>query len=101
LWFALRARLLSFDQRLQTSTLKLLAAAAILALALWLGELILAPLLAPLPRFRSEALLLALAVVGMIAYVGTIMLLFDRKWFSAFRGRPAPATATAPPPAAA
>src|SRR5262249_60730394 len=29
LWFALRARLLSFDQRLQTSTLKLLAAAAI------------------------------------------------------------------------
>jgi len=101
LWFALRARLLSFDQRLQTSTLKLLAAAAILALALWLGELILAALLAPLPRFRSEALLLALAVVGMIAYVGTIMLLFDRKWFSAFRGRPAPATATAPPPAAA
>jgi hypothetical protein len=81
--------------------LKLLAAAAILALALWLGELILAPLLAPLPRFRSEALLLALAVVGMIAYVGTITLLFDRKWFSAFRGRPAPATATVPPTAAA
>ena len=101
LWFALRARLLSFDQRLQTSTLKLLAAAAILALALWLGELILAALLAPLPRFRSEALLLALAVIGMIAYVGTIMLLFDRKWFSAFRGRPAPATATEPPTAAA
>jgi hypothetical protein len=35
-------------------------------------------------------LLLALAVVGLIAYVGTITLLFDRKWFSAFRGRPAP-----------
>jgi hypothetical protein len=90
--------LLSFDKRLQTSTLKLLAAAAVLAVALWFGELILGPLVAPLPRFRSEAMLLALAVVGMIAYVGAIMLLFDRKWFSAFRGRASP---EAVPPAAA
>jgi hypothetical protein len=82
--------LLSFDERLKTSTLKLLVAAAVLAFALWLGELILGPLLAPLPRFRSEAMLVALAAVGMIAYVGAIMLLFDRKWFSAFRGRSAP-----------
>ena len=45
LWFALRARLLSFDKRLQTSTLKLFAAAAVLALALWLGGAILGSLL--------------------------------------------------------
>ena len=80
-------------------TLKLLAAAAVLALALWLGGAILGPLLASLPRFRSEAMLLALAAIGMIAYVGAIMLLFDRKWFSAFRGRHAPDPV--PPTAAA
>jgi hypothetical protein len=33
---------------------------------------------------------LALAVLGVVAYVGAIAVLFDRKWFAAFRGRAAP-----------
>jgi hypothetical protein len=29
-------------------------------------------------------------LLGLAAYGGMIMLLFDRKWFAAFRGHPAP-----------
>src|SRR5262245_45059030 len=102
LWFALRARLIAFDERLKTSTWKLLFAALALAAALWIGEQFLADTIAQLPRFRSETMLLALALVGAIAYVGAIVLLFDRKWFAAFRGAPAGSggPAPAPPPAA-
>jgi hypothetical protein len=57
-----------------------------LAVALWIGQLILGPLIGQLPRFRSETMLMALAVIGAITYVGAILLLFDRKWFAAFRG---------------
>jgi putative peptidoglycan lipid II flippase len=91
LWFALRARLIAFDERLKTSTWKLLLAAAVLAVALWVGEALLGEFVARLPRFRSEAMLAALAVLGAVVYVGAIAVLFDRKWFAAFRGRAAPA----------
>jgi hypothetical protein len=41
-------------------------------------------------------MLAALALIGAVTYIGAILLLFDRKWFAAFRGsaapRPAPAT---------
>ncbi len=86
LWFALRARLIAFDERLKASTWKLLLAAAALAVALWIGQLVLEPLIGHLPRFRSEAMLAALAAIGAVTYVGAILLLFDRKWFGAFRG---------------
>jgi putative peptidoglycan lipid II flippase len=86
LWFALRARLIAFDERLKTSTWKLLLAAAALAVALWIGQLVLEPVIGQLPRFRSEAMLAALAAIGAITYIGAILLLFDRKWFAAFRG---------------
>src|SRR5262249_60273789 len=66
LWFALRARLIAFDERLKKSTWKLLLAAAVLAVALWIGEALLGELVARLPRFRSEALLAALAILGAI-----------------------------------
>jgi putative peptidoglycan lipid II flippase len=99
LWFALRRRLLSFDHRLKTSTARLLAAAAALAIALWLGQLVLDPLIAQLPRLRPEALLAALAMLGAVVYVGAVALLFDRKWFAAFRGH-APAEALPPSTAA-
>jgi putative peptidoglycan lipid II flippase len=89
-WFARRAGLLSFDARLKASTWKLVVAAAVLAAAVALGQLLIGPLLASLPRFRSEATLLALGLLGLAAYGGMIMLLFDRKWFAAFRGHPAP-----------
>jgi len=100
LWFALRARLIAFDERLQTSTCKLLIAAVALAAALWIGEQFLGDIIAQLPRFRSEAMLLALALVGVIAYVGAIVLLFDRKWFAAFRGAGSGSPPPALPPAA-
>jgi hypothetical protein len=74
-----------------------LLAAAALTIALWIGQLLLAPLIEQLPRFRSETMLAALALIGAVTYIGAILLLFDRKWFAAFRGsaapaRPAPAT---------
>ena len=79
--------------------MKLLAAAAVLAVALWLGEAILGRCSRRCRAFDPKRCWLALAVIGMIAYVGAITLLFDRKWFSAFRGRPAPDPV--PPTAAA
>lgn len=88
LWFALRAKLIALDERLTTSTWKLFAASAVLAITLWAGHQILDEPIARLPRFRPEAMLMALAVLGAIAYVGAIALLFDRKWFAAFRGKP-------------
>ncbi|MBV8746048.1 MAG: murein biosynthesis integral membrane protein MurJ, partial [Xanthobacteraceae bacterium] len=91
LWFALRARLIAFDERLKASTWKLLLAAAALAIALWAGQLLLEPLIRQLPRFRSETMLAVLALIGAVIYIGAILLLFDRKWFAAFRGPAAPA----------
>jgi putative peptidoglycan lipid II flippase len=90
LWFALRARLIAFDERLKASTWKLSLAAAVLAIALWIGQLLLAPMIEQLPRFRSETMLAALALIGAVTYIGAILLLFDRKWFAAFRGSAAP-----------
>jgi putative peptidoglycan lipid II flippase len=90
LWFALRAHLIAFDERLKASTWKLLLAAAILAIALWVGQLLLTPMIDQLPRFRAETMLAALALIGAVTYVGAILLLFDRKWFAAFRGSAAP-----------
>jgi hypothetical protein len=59
-------------------------------------------MLADLPRFRAELLLLALALLGGVVYVGTIAALFGRAWFSAFAGRrkvtPPPSPAAVPPP---
>ena len=100
LWFALRARLIAFDERLKTSTWKLLLAAAILAGSLWISQLMVEPLIGQLPRFRSEAMLAVLACVGAVIYIGTILLLFDRKWFAAFRGGSAAAARPASLPAA-
>jgi putative peptidoglycan lipid II flippase len=91
LWFALRARLIAFDERLKASTWKLFLAAAALAVALWISQLLLEPLIGQLPRFRAETMLAALALIGAVIYIGAILLLFDRKWFAAFRGSAAPA----------
>jgi putative peptidoglycan lipid II flippase len=91
LWFALRARLIAFDERLKASTWKLFLAAAALAIALWISQLLLEPLIGQLPRFRAETMLAALALIGAVIYIGAILLLFDRKWFAAFRGSAAPA----------
>jgi putative peptidoglycan lipid II flippase len=99
LWFALRAHLIAFDERLKASTWKLLLAAAILAIALWIGQLLLAPLIGQLPRFRAETMLAALALIGAVTYIGAILLLFDRKWFAAFRGSAAPVRPASPPTA--
>jgi putative peptidoglycan lipid II flippase len=96
LWFALRARLIAFDERLKASTWKLLLAAAVLAIALWIGQLLLATMLEQLPRFRAETMLAALALIGAVTYIGAILLLFDRKWFAAFRGSAAPRPASLP-----
>jgi putative peptidoglycan lipid II flippase len=100
LWFAQRAGLLGFDQRLKASTMKLVAASMALSTALLVGRPILASLFADVPRFRAELLLLALALLGGVVYVGAIVGLFDRAWFGAFGGRRqvAPLSPAAVPP---
>jgi putative peptidoglycan lipid II flippase len=100
LWFALRARLIAFDERLKASTWKLLLAAAVLAIALWIGHLLLAPLIEQMQRLRAETMLAALALIGAVTYIGAILLLFDRKWFAAFRGGAAAPARPASLPAA-
>jgi putative peptidoglycan lipid II flippase len=99
-WFAQRAGLMEWDQRLKLSVLKLAAASILLAVALWTGLRVLAPTIATLPSLRSETLLAALALIGAIVYFGAVAALFGRQWFSAFRGSRGPTVSArdVPPP---
>jgi putative peptidoglycan lipid II flippase len=97
-WFATRANLISFDERLRSSVIKLAAAGAALALALFLGERALANMFGGLTKFRAEAVLAVLAVIGVAVYAGVVLALFGRQWLAAFRGRARPQPSPLPPP---
>jgi putative peptidoglycan lipid II flippase len=60
--------------------LRLLAAGAILGIALYAGQWLLAPLLAGMPRLREETLLAILIVLGGATYAALVMLLRGRGW---------------------
>lgn len=95
LWFAARQGLITIDDRLRHSSLKLAAAGLVLGVAIFAGERLLADALSGW-RLRDEAMLAALAAIGLVVYGGAVMVLFGRQWLSAFRaGRQAKA-----PPAA-
>jgi putative peptidoglycan lipid II flippase len=85
-WFAHRAGLMEWDQRLKLSVLKLAIASVALAIALWLALRMLTPVVASLASLRAEMLLGALALIGAVVYFGAVALLFGRQWFAAFRG---------------
>ena len=107
LWFAARAGLIAADATLKSSLVKLAVVAAAFALLLLAGAPAVAWLLSPLPRFRNEAELLLLALLGGGCYVALVFALFGRRWLSLMRARAqkAPAASldafegTPPPPA--
>jgi putative peptidoglycan lipid II flippase len=87
LWLAARADLVTVDARLKDAALRLTAAGVALALALWLGDRLFASMFKDLPRFRAEAQLAALMLLGLIAYGGAVAGLLGPRWLAALRGR--------------
>jgi putative peptidoglycan lipid II flippase len=86
-WFAHRARLIAFDERLKRAVGKLAIAGLALAAALFVGARGFERLFAALPAFRAETTLAALAILGALVYGGALALLFGREWLAAFRRR--------------
>src|SRR6476660_3919307 len=80
--FAVRAGYLDLDHALMQSLAKFIVSGAALGAALWLAARFAASHLAQLSMLRDEAALLALIVIGAIVYVGSILLLFGRRWLS-------------------
>jgi putative peptidoglycan lipid II flippase len=96
-WFANRKDLITFDQRLRQSVVKLAAAGVVLGLALYTADLALANLLAGLTKLRAEATLAILAIIGLLVYGGAVIALFGREWLAAFRRRKRPPSPLPPP----
>jgi putative peptidoglycan lipid II flippase len=80
LGFAARAGYLEFDKALVQSLLKFLASGVVLAAALWFAAKFAGALLAQMPVFRDETVLLVLIAVGAIVYGASILLLFGKGW---------------------
>jgi putative peptidoglycan lipid II flippase len=85
-WFAARQGLITVDQRLQRTAIKLAAAGLALAIALYGGWRALAVVSTGWP-LRDVLTLLVLAGLGIVVYGGAVVVLFGRPWFTAFRGR--------------
>jgi putative peptidoglycan lipid II flippase len=86
LWFARRAGLFAFEPELMRSLARLLTAGVILAVALWLAEQLLRPLLGGMTAFRDEASLALLILVGAVIYFAAIIALFGRGFIARYRG---------------
>ena len=86
-WFAMRAKLMSFDARLRTSLVKLALAGLALAAALLLAATPVVRLTQSAGTLRHVAALLALAVLGAAVYGGAIAAMFGRQWLTVFRRR--------------
>lgn len=87
IWFAHRAGLLSIDERLRVSAIKLLAAGVLLAVVLWLCKAPVAQLFAGWDRLRDEATLAVLVAIGGVLYGAAIIGLFGPRWLAAFKAR--------------
>jgi putative peptidoglycan lipid II flippase len=80
LWLAARAGFIAADRELKASLAKLAAASAALTLLLLLIMRLVTSLLSSLPRFRNEAELLVLVLLGAIFYGILVLALFGRRW---------------------
>ena len=106
-YLAARAGHLAADATLKASLIKLAAAGLALALLLFLATPLVHSLFASWPRFRNEAELIMLALLGGALYGALVFVLFGRRWLSLMRERARTATGapldafegTAPPPA--
>ena len=83
IFFAVRAGYLQLDLNLMRSCAKFVTAGIVLGVALWLAARFLASYLAGLATLHDEVAFLALIVTGAVVYVGTILLLFGRRWVMA------------------
>jgi putative peptidoglycan lipid II flippase len=90
-WLAKRAGLITFDDRLRRSSLRLAAAAVALVVALLIGERVAAIVFAGWISYGAVAKLAALATLGAIVYGGAVVILFGWQWIKAlFGGRKGP-----------
>ena len=92
---AMRRGLITADPQLSRSILKLAAAGAALAVALWIARPFALDLARTAPRFGQEIALALLATLGALVYGGLIAALFGRQWMDGLRRRRGGA---APPP---
>lgn len=84
--FAARARLVTFDFRLKSSTLRLVIAGFVLALFLYTAEGLLGAFLGSHAKLRDIAILGTLAVFGGILYACAVLLLLGRTWLVGLLG---------------
>src|ERR1700716_1146247 len=80
--FAVRAGYLDLDRALMQSLAKFVACGIVLGAALWFAARFAASHFAQLIALRDEAELLLLIVIGAVVYVGSILLLFGRRWLA-------------------
>jgi putative peptidoglycan lipid II flippase len=95
LWFASRKELITIDDRLKRSVVKLAVAGLALAAAIIVGERVAAGLFSEWRALRAEATLALLALIGAVVYFGVVLALFGKQWLAALRRRPPPG---GPPP---
>src|SRR5882757_5736826 len=81
-WFARRRGLVSFDDRLRSSGMKLALGGLALAAALWLAQRPVANVFAGWATWRDESALAVLAVIGGAVYFGIVVALFGRRWLA-------------------
>ncbi len=84
-WFATRQNLVVIDQRLRQACLKLVVAAVVLAIALWLTRWAMSRAIPEGTSLRNEMMLGAVVVVGGLVYGGAAAVLFGRQLLAALR----------------
>ncbi len=107
LWLAARAGHIAADATLKSSLVKLAAAGIGMTIVLLIAAPFISSLFSSWSKFRSEAELAALAIVGGAFYGAFALALFGRRWLSLLRKRAQKAPAvpieafegTTPPPA--
>lgn len=84
-WFAARAKLIGWDERLKRSLVRLAVAGLGLGLLLILTVRPVSTLFADMPALRDETTLAVLALGAGAAYAVAILLLLGRQWLAGFR----------------
>jgi putative peptidoglycan lipid II flippase len=96
-WFAARQNLVVIDKRLRQTCIKIVVAAVLLAIALWLTRWEMSRVIPEGTPLRDVITLIALVAVGGVVYGGAAAVLFGRQFIAAFRRKGA---AASPPPGA-
>ena len=95
-WFAARQNLVVIDQRLRQACGKLVIAAVVLAVALWLTRWVMLRAIPEGTSLRDVMTLGAVVMTGGLVYGGAVAVLFGRQVLAAFRRR-GPSPPAAPP----